>query len=101
MKIAKAANGFRSDQRRIAREHQKALVLCQLAARTLDSMTGAALFRLNDEFHPSVRKGRADLLRSMTDNHVNVFCRYHFCRSSDHVREQGLAPNLMQHLGAL
>src|SRR6185437_15441339 len=98
MKIAKAANGFRSDQRRIAREHQKALVLCQLAARSLDSMTGAALFRLNDEFHPSVRKGRADLLRSMTDNHVNVFCRYHFCRGSNDMRQQRLAPYFVQHL---
>ncbi len=65
-----------------------------------DGVTRAALLRLQDKLHAKLFYGSTHVIRLMADDHVNVTGRHDLPRCLDHMSQQWLAANLMQHFGA-
>jgi hypothetical protein len=63
-------------------------------------VTRAALLRLQDKLHAKLFYGSADVIRLMADDDMDVMCRHDLSRCLDHMSQQRLTTNLMQHFGA-
>src|ERR1041385_209256 len=100
MKVAHLGNGFRADQRHVSRKHQDVAVSGNVLTGAHDGMAGAALFGLQNKLYAHGRDRGAYAFRLMADDHVNMFSRDNLLRRLDHMRQQRLAANLMQYLGA-
>ena len=101
VKVSQLANGFRSDQRRVAREHNHRVVVCQRWARAQERVTGAALRLLQHELDAGVLNRLADALSLVADDSEDVCRGDDLLRRCDHVRQQRLASDLVKDFGML
>ncbi len=101
MEIPQLADCFRSYQRRISRQYDDVVIAVQCFARDHERMARSALWFLQHEIDIEVSHRRPHALRFMPDDSVDILCRNNLQGGADHMRQQRLSPDLMQHLGKL
>ena len=101
VKLPELLDRLRPDERHIAGKHQNVLVAGDGFACALDGVAGAALLCLLDE--ADARCGHCCLhpLCLVTDHGIDVARSHNLAGGGNHVGQQRLAANLVQHLGPL
>jgi hypothetical protein len=101
MEIQESRNRLRADLRSVARENDDVVVSGKGVGGNHEGVAGATLLRLEYELDPGVGDRRADTVGFVADDDKHILRRNETAGRSNHVRQQRLSANFMQHFGQL
>ena len=101
VKIAQAGDGFRLQEGDVSGEDEKLVVSFDSPLGGLDGVTRPTLLFLVNEADAGIFDGGLDGRGLMSDDNVDVGRRDDLTGAVDHVTEQRLAADFVEHLGAL
>ncbi len=101
MEVAQLLDGLRSNERSVAVEHDDEIVGRESLAGDHQGVSGAALLALQHESDSGGGDGVPNAIGFVSDDGIHIAGRNDFGRGRDHVRQQRLAADFVQHLGML